>query len=162
MDLQQQPDLLSDRSCSLAGCPLQYLPGRGTQCQLHPLVLEQDRLQYKCEADEASKPVLVPSLILQPLVENSIKYVVACSQEGGEINLSVLVRDGRLIIRLSDSGKLCDQPMVEANQGSTKLGLKNVQQRLKNIYEEDHEFTIGDSEFGGFEVEMNLPAYTPG
>ena len=122
----------------------------------------QDRLQYKCETDEASKPVLVPSLILQPLVENSIKYVVACSQEGGEINLSVLVRDGRLIIRLSDSGKLCDQPMVEANQGSTKLGLKNVQQRLKNIYEDDHEFTIGGSEFGGFTVEMNLPAYTPG
>jgi len=122
----------------------------------------QDRLQYKCEADEASKPVLVPSLILQPLVENSIKYVVACSQEGGEINLSVFVRDGRLIIKLSDSGKLCDQPMVEANQGSTKLGLKNVQQRLKNIYEDDHEFTIGGSEFGGFTVEMNLPAYTPG
>ena len=122
----------------------------------------QDRLQYKCETDEASKPVLVPSLILQPLVENSIKYVVACSQEGGEINLSVHVRDERLIIHLSDSGTLCDQPLTGAGQGSTKLGLKNVQQRLKNIYEDDHEFIIGGSEFGGFTVEMNLPAYTPG
>jgi len=52
--------------------------------------------------------------------------------------------------------------LTGAGQGSTKLGLKNVQQRLKNIYEDDHEFTIGGSEFGGFTVEMNLPAYTPG
>ncbi len=121
----------------------------------------QDRLQYKCEADEASLPVLVPSLILQPLVENSIKYAIACSQQGGEINLSVRVREERLIISLSDSGQPIDQPMIEASQSSTKLGLKNVQRRLKNIYEQDHKFTLGKSEIGGFLVEMNLPAYTP-
>jgi len=120
-----------------------------------------DRLQYKCEADEASLPVLVPSLILQPLVENSIKYVVACSEQGGEINLSVAVKGERMVISLTDSGKPCDQPLPGSNGGSTKLGLKNVQQRLKNIYEQDHEFNIGESETGGFTVEMNLPAYTP-
>ena len=120
-----------------------------------------DRLQYRCEADETSLPVLVPSLILQPLVENSIKYVIACSQDGGEINLSVAVEGERMIIRLSDSGKLCDPSMIGKTGGSTKLGLKNVQQRLKNIYEEDHEFSIGESGTGGFTVEMNLPAYTP-
>ena len=120
-----------------------------------------DRLQYKCEADEASLPVLVPSLILQPLVENSIKYVIACSQEGGEIVLSVAVQGKRMIISLTDSGKPSDQPFPGSNGGSTKLGLKNVQQRLKNIYEQDHTFTIGESKTGGFTVEMNLPAYTP-
>jgi sensor histidine kinase YesM len=120
-----------------------------------------DRLQYKCAADDASLPVLVPSLILQPLVENSVKYVIACSEQGGEINLSVRVEGERLLIKLSDSGKLCDQPLIGSSKGSTKLGLKNVQQRLKNIYEEDHQLTIGESETGGFTVEMNLPAYTP-
>ena len=120
-----------------------------------------DRLRYRCEADDASLPVLVPSLILQPLVENSIKHVIACSQDGGEINLSVRVREKRLLISLTDSGKPGDQPLIDTGQGSTKLGLKNVQQRLKNIYDEDHEFSKGGSETGGFEVEMNLPAYTP-
>jgi len=77
----------------------------------------QDRLHYYCDVVEASKPVLVPSLILQPLVENSIKYVVSCSQEGGKINLSVFVGDGRLIIQLSDSGTLCVQPLMGAGPG---------------------------------------------
>ena len=126
----------------------------------------QDRLQYQCEADAASLPVLVPSLILQPLVENSIKHVIACSEQGGVINLSVTVEGDRLLIKLSDSGKQGEQAIIGANQGSTKLGLKNVQQRLKNIYEQDHEFTVGGSGIGGsdidgFTVEMNLPAYTP-
>jgi two-component system LytT family sensor kinase len=121
----------------------------------------QDRLRYKCEADAASLPVLVPSLILQPLVENSIKHVIACSQEGGEINLSVKVKGDRMVIKLADSGNPSDQANVGANQGSTKLGLKNVQQRLRNIYEEDHQMTTGESETGGFTIEMNLPAYTP-
>jgi len=120
-----------------------------------------DRLQYKCVADDASLPVLVPSLILQPLVENSIKYVIAGSQQGGEINLTVAVQGNRMIIKLTDSGKPCDQPMIGVKGGSTKLGLKNVQQRLINIYEQDHEFTIGESKTGGFTVEMNIPAYTP-
>ena len=58
-------------------------------------------------------------------------------------------------------GKPGDQPLIDSGQGSTKLGLKNVEQRLKNIYDEDHIFTKGVSETGGFKVEMNLPAYTP-
>jgi two-component system LytT family sensor kinase len=121
----------------------------------------QERLQYKFETDAASLPVLVPSLILQPLVENCIKHAITCSEEGGEINLSVRVAKERLIISLSDSGRPADQPLNETGQGSTKLGLRNVQQRLKNIYEKDYEFTFGESAIGGFKIEMNLPAYTP-
>jgi two-component system LytT family sensor kinase len=121
----------------------------------------QDRLQYTCETDEASLPVLVPSLILQPLVENSVKHAIARAQQGGEIKLSVCVEEGRLIVSLSDSGQPVDQAVTETGQGSTKLGLKNVQRRLKNIYEDDHKFTFGESGTGGFKIEMNLPAYTP-
>jgi len=121
----------------------------------------QDRLTYKCVTDEASLPVLVPSLILQPLVENSIKHAIACSQQGGEIDLSVCVFNDRLTISLSDSGQPGDQVTRGAGQGSTKLGLKNVQRRLQNIYEDDHDFTYGESDTGGFKIEMNLPAYTP-
>ena len=121
----------------------------------------QDRLQYKCRADEASLPVLVPSLILQPLVENSIKHAIACSERGGEIDLSVSVFEGRLIISLIDSAQPGDQLVTGSGQGSTKLGLKNVQRRLKNIYEEDHVFTFGESDTGGFKIKMDLPAYTP-
>lgn len=121
----------------------------------------QDRLQYKCEADEPSKAVLVPSLILQPLVENSIKHVVACSQEGGEIDLSIRVTGNRLAIELTDSGKAGDQPAEQTGFNSTKLGLKNVQRRLKNIYADDYAFSANGSVTGGFSIKMDLPAYTP-
>lgn len=120
-----------------------------------------DRLRYQCRADEASLPMLVPSLILQPLVENSIKHVISCSEQGGDINLSVHVEGERLLIRLADSGMPNEQTSIETNGGGTKLGLKNVRRRLKNIYEDDHQFIIGGSENGGVTVEMILPAYTP-
>ena len=121
----------------------------------------QDRLKYTCEADGASLAVLVPSLILQPLVENSIKHVIARNQEGGEINLTIRVQGNRLAIQLTDSGIPGNQPAARASQHSTKLGLKNVQQRLKSIYADDYQFSTAGSGAGGFAIIMNLPAYKP-
>src|SRR5690625_6071979 len=63
-----------------------------------------NRLNYEFNADKACLPVLTPSLILQPLVENSIKHAISCSEEGGSITLTARVTGNRLPIRRADSG----------------------------------------------------------
>jgi sensor histidine kinase YesM len=118
----------------------------------------EDRLRYLCEWDRASSEMLVPSLILQPLVENSIKHAISCAEDGGDIRLSLSVEGNRLLIELADSGGAHERSQ---SAGGTKVGLKNVQQRLKNLYGEDHEFHVSAMEPAGFTVMMNLPAYNP-
>ena len=121
----------------------------------------EERLEYRCQADEDSLPVLVPSLILQPLVENSIKHAIACSPEGGSVALSVRVQNERLHVTLTDSGVSGDPLSARTNPDGTKLGLKNVRRRLHSIYKDDHRFVIADGDTGGVTIEMDLPAYAP-
>src|SRR5690625_7261496 len=63
-----------------------------------------NRLNYEFNADKACLPILTPSLILQLLVENSIKHAIYYSQKGGSITHTARVRGNRLHIRLADSG----------------------------------------------------------
>ncbi|HSH26580.1 MAG TPA: histidine kinase [Wenzhouxiangella sp.] len=121
----------------------------------------EERLQYRCLADDDSLPVLVPSLILQPLVENSIKHAIACSPNGGSVALSVRVRDERLRVTLTDSGAAGGRSSNQKGADGTKLGLKNVRRRLRNIYKDDHRFEVIDGDTGGVTIEMDLPAYAP-
>jgi len=120
-----------------------------------------NRLNYEFNADKACLPVLTPSLILQPLVENSIKHAISCSEEGGSITLTARVTGNRLHIRLADSGAPGSGRGERAVSSGTHLGLSNVRKRLASIYADDHEFVINKTQSGGMLVEMKLPAYTP-
>lgn len=119
------------------------------------------RLDYQFNADQASLLVLTPSLILQPLVENSIKHAISCSQKGGSITLTARVKGNRLNIRLADSGAPDSGQADHVGPSGTHLGLSNVRKRLASIYSDDHEFVINKSKNGGMTVEISLPAYTP-
>ena len=84
------------------------------------------------EIDEASLDVIVPSMILQPLVENSIKHGLSPKVDGGSIYLRSRIVDGKLVIEVEDDGVGMGSGSSDA--GSTGIGLANVQERLHVLY----------------------------
>ncbi|MFX6884254.1 ATP-binding protein, partial [Acinetobacter baumannii] len=64
----------------------------------------EERLRTMFHIDEATKPALLPSLLLQPLVENAIKYAVSPQESGAEITISTQLVGGMLRITVSDTG----------------------------------------------------------
>ena len=118
-----------------------------------------DSLNVLFEVDEQAKEAQVPSLLLQPLFENSIKYAIARNENGGTIRLTATVEEGTLQMELTDSG-----PGVMTHGKSPKtgrrVGLHNTLQRLKTLYEDAYVFDISLRETGGLRVKIHIP-YNP-
>jgi LytS/YehU family sensor histidine kinase len=116
----------------------------------------EDRLLLNFQIDEDASKGLIPSLILQPLVENSIKFAVAQSETTGKISLKAKVFANELLIELKDDG-----PGVELIDGDLPkgrgVGIANTKQRLEELYEEKHSFTISNSKPSGLQVNIRLP-----
>jgi len=117
----------------------------------------QDRLTVEFDIDEKAKISLVPSLILQPLVENAIKYAVAPSIEGGIITVCAQVVDNRLILALKDSGPGVDDIHHLVSQSGSGVGIANTRERLAQIYPDDHEFRLENMDPTGFRVTIEIP-----
>lgn len=125
----------------------------------------EERLQTEFDiAEEASEGVL-PSLLLQPLIENAIKYAVSPLEEGAKISLSAQVSGKRLRLVVSDTGPGLKSP-VESTRGevpasaspdSTGVGLTNIRDRLAQAYGDEHLFEIRSPANGGFTVIIELP-----
>jgi LytS/YehU family sensor histidine kinase len=116
----------------------------------------RDRLELHFDIAEEAKKIKVPSLILQPLVENAIKYAVAPVEEGGKISI-VAVRDNDyLILELSDTG-----PGITNWSGKEApklgVGLRNTIDRLHAFYGEEYEFKIENKSDRGTLVQMKIP-----
>jgi two-component system LytT family sensor kinase len=77
--------------------------------------------------------VIVPSMILQPLVENSIKHGLSSKVGGGRITIKTLVRDGHTVIEVHDDGLGMSEERLEHALGDG-IGLSNVNERLRTIY----------------------------
>ncbi|MBT3611065.1 MAG: histidine kinase, partial [Gammaproteobacteria bacterium] len=89
----------------------------------------EDRLKVIFEISEEAQTSLVPSLLLQPLIENAIKYAIARSETGGVIRIAAAVERGSLSISVADSGADEEVVTVLAPQG-VGVGLTNIRQRL--------------------------------
>jgi two-component system LytT family sensor kinase len=89
----------------------------------------EHRLQCSVESDRDLESAMVPQLILQPVVENAIRY--GADPTSGEIRVTVQVRrfDGRLRLEVNDCG-----PGTNTNQNGLGLGLKNLAARLERLY----------------------------
>jgi signal transduction histidine kinase len=98
----------------------------------------------------------VPSLILQPVVENAVKYGVAGSAPPTEISIVATRDGGRLILEVSDTGR-SGTKTVKPGSG---IGLVNVRQRLQLLYGDDQSMTAGRRPEGGFQVRIALPVGT--
>jgi two-component system, LytTR family, sensor kinase len=114
----------------------------------------EDRLRVHFEIDPFAQLVLIPSLLLQPLVENAIKYGVAPKEEGADITVRAKVSYGRMILEVADTG-----PGLEGT--STKpgsIGLPNTRERLAQVYGRDHKLKIRSNTPRGLIVMIDVPA----
>jgi signal transduction histidine kinase len=115
--------------------------------------LRYEDLQIDFSVPDELEAALVPALILQPIVENAVKYGVAGAPPPAHIAVKARPEDGRLFLEVVDSGK--GRPPKVPGSG---IGLANVLQRLKLIYgDENAELTAGRLEDGCFHVRLAFP-----
>ncbi len=116
----------------------------------------EKRLRPVFEIDPRAERARLPSLLLQPMVENAIKYAVTPSEEGAEIAVSARLVGERVRIAVSDTGP----GLIENKLGpslSTGVGLANIRDRLAQAYGPDHRFDARSTPGGGFAVEIEIP-----
>jgi two-component system, LytTR family, sensor kinase len=122
------------------------------------LAIEQTRLGKRLSVDITvpleTRNALVPSMLLQPLVENAVRYGVAPWIEGGRIAIRSAVDADRLRIVIANSGGRGEGRQKMNGNG---IGLGNTAERLKTLYGTDFEFSLGWPEAGGCEVVLELP-----
>jgi two-component system, LytTR family, sensor kinase len=113
-----------------------------------------DRLQCHCEVPESLHDCLVPSLLLQPIVENAIKYAVAPANRPAQIWLGGRAANGRLVLYVEDDG-----PGIDPNQGRrVGVGWSNTRDRLATLYGKAAEMRIlKGPRGGGVLVEIDMP-----
>ena len=112
-----------------------------------------DRLRLEFDVDERAESALVPSLLLQPLVENAMKYAIAPREQA--------VRSGHRRHRgrrapARRRGRRPGLPPAVANANGREVGLRNTRERLKVLYGDAHSVEVADAS-PGLRVEMRLP-----
>jgi len=122
------------------------------------LAIEQTRLGERLRIDVAvpleTRDALVPNMLLQPLVENAVRYGVAPLVEGGRIGIRSALHADRLRIMIGNSGRRGEDGQKKNGNG---IGLGNTAERLKTLYGTDFEFSLAWPEAGGCEVVLELP-----
>jgi signal transduction histidine kinase len=128
--------------------------------------LLQDRLKVDYQIAPETYGACVPNMILQPLVENSIRHGIAPRRNGGTIKIAAAIETGSLVLRVEDDGlgmvKESGCNNIDCNGGNDSagggIGLQNTITRLKHLYGEAHEFEIKNlSEQNGVAVKIKLP-----
>ncbi len=94
-----------------------------------------ERLKIYLDIGDEARSALVPSLFLQPLAENSIKYAIAPCEEGGSLSVAARVVDETLRIEVSDTGSGLRPQDLRNGRG---VGLKNTRERLDALYGDNH------------------------
>ena len=116
----------------------------------------EERLRTFFTIEPAVQDALVPSLLLQPLVENAIKYAVTPKEEGADISVVAQLVGQRVRITVSDTGPGL-QPGQQDYSLSTGVGMANTRERLLQAYGDDQRFEHYVKAEGGFEVLLELP-----
>jgi two-component system, LytTR family, sensor kinase len=118
-----------------------------------------DKLRVVKELEPASLDVMVPSMLLQPLVENSIKHGLSSMIEGGSIYLRSRLSDSGLVIEVEDDGVgMAAAQLVEStNPRGSGIGMANISERLQVLYGDAARMTIDSHEGKGTLVRIRLP-----
>ncbi len=119
----------------------------------------RDKLRVVKDLDPASLDVVVPSMLLQPLIENSIKHGLSPKVEGGSIYLRSRLTDSRLIIEVEDDGVGMGGAQLEESSKWTGMGIgmANISERLQVLYGDTARMTIDSHEGKGTLVRIRLP-----
>ncbi|MEO6153574.1 MAG: ATP-binding protein, partial [Croceibacterium sp.] len=120
----------------------------------------EDRLRTDFRIEPGAADATIPSLLLQPLVENAIKYAVSTQEEGARISLTAQLIGTRLRVTVMDTGPGLRARQAGDTPASTGLGLANIRNRLAQAYGDDHRFDIETPPEGGFTALIEIP-YEP-
>lgn len=122
-----------------------------------------EKLQVVKEIDPETLGIAVPSMLLQPLVENSIKHGLEPRIAGGTVTLRSRLEGGRLLIEVEDDG-VGIAPGRAHSSGvlrGTGIGMKNVRERLQVLYGESAIFDVSSRPGRGTKVTLGFPALAP-
>ena len=113
-----------------------------------------DRLRLTVDVSEEVLAARVPSLILQPMVENAFKHGISRRAEGGAIRIAACRCNGRLRLSVYNDGPALSEHW---NDASTGIGISNVRTRLQGLYGEEFDLDIRNTEPDGVEACVSLP-----
>lgn len=120
-----------------------------------------ERLQAEVTLEPRALDAQVPSLLLQPLLENAMKHGVSRTDGVCRVALVARVQADRLHITIRDGGPGLDRSgrpdAAPSEQSSTGLGLQNTAERLRYLYGDDHDFELTTLDGGGLLVAIDLP-----
>jgi LytS/YehU family sensor histidine kinase len=117
----------------------------------------EERLRPHFHVDSSAMDAHLPSLLLQPLIENAIKYAVTPQEEGADIAVEARRQAGRVLITVSDTGPGADVQYKVRAEESTGVGLANIRDRLAQAYGDNHRFETQSDMTGGFRVFIDIP-----
>ncbi|WP_376744644.1 sensor histidine kinase [Paenibacillus typhae] len=127
----------------------------------------EDRLMYEINFDSKAAEVLIPPLIIQPLVENSLVHGLENKEGTVHVCVSVTMQENEIQVNVSDDGVgMSSQRLAEIMEVITKaeeeqrsrIGMRNVHQRLVLYYGEQHGLKIASEEGRGTEISFSIPS----
>ncbi len=121
----------------------------------------EERLRPHFAIDPAVARARLPSLLLQPLIENAIKYAVTPQEDGADITISAQLAGQNVRISVSDTGAGLSATGADPTTGiateSTGVGLANIRDRLAQAFGDQHRFDAHRGAEGGFTVIIEFP-----
>jgi two-component system LytT family sensor kinase len=124
------------------------------------LVRFGDKLRFIKEVDGAVMETMVPSMLLQPLVENSLKHGLASKVDGGMIRLRVWPSEGRLHLLVEDDGVGIPESSL-AKLFELGIGVSNVNERLKVLFGSDYKMWVDSKPGEGTRTGIEIPIMAP-
>jgi hypothetical protein len=114
-----------------------------------------ERLKLEYAIDAGASAMLMPSLLLQPLIENAIKYAVSPREQGGKIRIGAHVTGGMLQLEVADDGPgMIDATRLANGRG---VGIRNTRERLQVLYGDRGRVSVSNTE-PGLRVALSFPA----
>jgi two-component system LytT family sensor kinase len=123
----------------------------------------RDRLTVHFEADPEALDALVPTLVLQPLVENAVRHAIEPRVAPGRLEVRAWRTDGRLRLEVADDGPgigMAGPGVIDAAaipRSASGIGLSNTRARLQQLYGAGHRFALENSSTGGLVVSLEIP-----
>ncbi|HEV7967480.1 MAG TPA: histidine kinase [Candidatus Acidoferrales bacterium] len=120
----------------------------------------RDNLVIHKQIDDNTLDAFVPSMLLQPIVENALKHGLAGKLGGGELTIRTESQDGRLVIAIEDNGVgIPKERMAQVFEDG--IGISNVHERLRVLYGADFRMDISSREGEGTRTRIEIPELVP-
>jgi two-component sensor histidine kinase len=120
----------------------------------------QGQLEIEVQLGDDARDALVPSLILQPLVENAMKHGVDKVSDRGKIRIQARREADRLVLTVSDNGPGPSNVQTPGEKGEHGVGLDNIRQRLEQLYGSAQSLSLAEAPGGGTIAQIVMPFRT--